>query len=163
GRFEDCVEIARQQTRDGAHLLDVCVDYVGRDGCADMTEVAGRLATAATLPLVIDSTEPDVVMAGLEMLGGRAVVTSVNYEAGDDRGHPRCQAPLPRRADHAGGLERVVRPEPGRAGGAELGLPRRVRAGRAGLGDRSRVADHADRPDRRGTAPDRARPDLRPP
>src|SRR5215471_10592542 len=83
GRFDDCVEIARQQTRDGAHLLDVCVDYVGRDGYADMTEVAGRLATAATLPLVIDSTEPDVVRAGLEMLGGRAVVNSVNYEDGD--------------------------------------------------------------------------------
>src|SRR5215510_6831996 len=83
GRFDDCVEIARQQTRDGAHLLDVCVDYVGRDGCADMTEVAGRLATAATLPLVIDSTEPDVVRAGLEMLGDRAVVNSVNYEDGD--------------------------------------------------------------------------------
>ena len=83
GRLDDCVEIARQQTRDGAHLLDVCVDYVGRDGGADMAEVAGRLATAATLPLVIDSTEPDVVRAGLEMLGGRAVVNSVNYEDGD--------------------------------------------------------------------------------
>ena len=48
------------QTRDGAHLLDVCVDYVGRDGAADMREIAGRLATAATLPLVLDSTEPAV-------------------------------------------------------------------------------------------------------
>jgi 5-methyltetrahydrofolate--homocysteine methyltransferase len=86
GRFDDCVEIARQQTRDGAHLLDVCVDYVGRDGTADMTEVAGRLATAATLPLVIDSTEPEVVRAGLEMLAGRAVVNSVNYEDGDGPG-----------------------------------------------------------------------------
>ncbi len=83
GRYDDCVEIARQQTRDGAHLLDVCVDYVGRDGVADMTEVAGRLATAVTLPLVIDSTEPGVIRAGLEMLGGRAVVNSVNYEDGD--------------------------------------------------------------------------------
>ncbi len=83
GRFDDCVQIARQQTRDGAHLLDVCVDYVGRDGVADMTEIAGRLATAATLPLVIDSTEPDVIRAGLEALGGRAVVNSVNYEDGD--------------------------------------------------------------------------------
>jgi 5-methyltetrahydrofolate--homocysteine methyltransferase len=83
GRYDDCIEIARQQTRDGAHLLDLCVDYVGRDGVADMTQVAGRLATAATLPLVIDSTEPDVIRAGLEMLGGRAVVNSVNYEDGD--------------------------------------------------------------------------------
>ncbi|MHB1875918.1 MAG: methionine synthase, partial [Streptosporangiaceae bacterium] len=83
GRLDDCVEIARAQTRDGAHLLDLCVDYVGRDGAADMAEVASRLATAATLPLVLDSTEPEVIRAGLERLGGRAVVNSVNYEDGD--------------------------------------------------------------------------------
>src|SRR5215831_9183150 len=82
-KFEDCVAIARSQTRDGAHLLDVCVDYVGRDGVADMREIAGRLATAATLPLVLDSTEPPVIEAGLELIGGRAVVNSVNYEDGD--------------------------------------------------------------------------------
>jgi 5-methyltetrahydrofolate--homocysteine methyltransferase len=81
--YDDCVEIARAQTRDGAHLLDVCVDYVGRDGASDMRQVAGRLATAATLPLVLDSTEPEVIKAGLELLGGRAVVNSVNYEDGD--------------------------------------------------------------------------------
>jgi 5-methyltetrahydrofolate--homocysteine methyltransferase len=83
GRFEDCVQIARAQTRDGAHLLDVCVDYVGRDGVADMREVAGRLATAATLPLVLDSTESAVIEAGLELTGGRSVINSVNYEDGD--------------------------------------------------------------------------------
>src|SRR5436305_5425798 len=60
GRFDDCVEIARQQTRDGAHLLDLCVDYVGRDGVADMRELAGRLATAATLPVVLDAPGPEV-------------------------------------------------------------------------------------------------------
>ena len=75
-RWDECVEIARAQTRDGAHLLDVCVDYVGRDGVADMREVVGRLATSSTLPLVLDSTEPAVVEAGLELLGGRAVVNS---------------------------------------------------------------------------------------
>jgi 5-methyltetrahydrofolate--homocysteine methyltransferase len=83
GRYDDCVQIARQQTRDGAHLLDLCVDYVGRDGVADMKELASRFATAATLPLVLDSTEPEVLEAGLELLGGRAVVNSVNYEDGD--------------------------------------------------------------------------------
>ena len=83
GRFEDCVGIARAQTRDGAHLLDVCVDYVGRDGVADMREIAGRFATAATLPLVLDSTEAAVIEAGLELTGGRAVINSVNYEDGD--------------------------------------------------------------------------------
>src|ERR1700742_2860055 len=83
GRYDECVEIARAQTRDGAHLLDVCIDFVGRDGVADMKEIAGRFATAATLPLVLDSTEPPVIQAGLELLGGRAVVNSVNYEDGD--------------------------------------------------------------------------------
>ncbi|MFZ4487716.1 MAG: dihydropteroate synthase, partial [Candidatus Nanopelagicales bacterium] len=82
-RWDDCVEIARAQIRDGAHLLDVCIDYVGRDGVNDMKEIAGRFATASTLPLVLDSTEPAVLQAGLEMLGGRAVINSVNYEDGD--------------------------------------------------------------------------------
>ncbi|MBD3139494.1 methionine synthase [Microbispora bryophytorum] len=81
--YEECVEIARAQARDGAHMLDLCVDYVGRDGVADMKELAFRFATASTLPIVIDSTEPAVLEAGLEMLGGRAVVNSVNYEDGD--------------------------------------------------------------------------------
>src|SRR5690348_3670652 len=83
GRYEDCVGIARAQTRDGAHLLDVCVDYVGRDGAADMREIVARFATAATLPLVLDSTEATVIEAGLELTGGRAVINSVNYEDGD--------------------------------------------------------------------------------
>jgi 5-methyltetrahydrofolate--homocysteine methyltransferase len=83
GRFEDCVEIARGQTRDGSHILDVCVDYVGRDGVADMREVASRFATASTLPLMLDSTEPPVIEAGLEMLGGRCVINSVNFEDGE--------------------------------------------------------------------------------
>ncbi|MFE0401799.1 methionine synthase [Streptomyces nigra] len=83
GRWDDCVEIAREQIREGAHMLDLCVDYVGRDGVADMRELAGRFATASTLPIVLDSTEVDVIRAGLEKLGGRAVINSVNYEDGD--------------------------------------------------------------------------------
>ena len=82
-RFDDCVEIARSQTRDGSHLLDLCVDYVGRDGVEDMRAIASRFATASTLPIVLDSTEPPVIEAGLECLGGRSVVNSVNYEDGD--------------------------------------------------------------------------------
>ena len=82
-RWDDCVDIARAQIRDGAHLLDLNIDYVGRDGAADMRALASRLATASTLPLVLDSTEPAVLQAGLQTLGGRAVVNSVNYEDGD--------------------------------------------------------------------------------
>ncbi|MEU2246242.1 methionine synthase [Streptomyces sp. NPDC019224] len=83
GRWDDCVEMARDQIREGAHMLDLCVDYVGRDGVADMEELAGRFATASTLPIVLDSTELPVLRAGLEKLGGRAVLNSVNYEDGD--------------------------------------------------------------------------------
>lgn len=82
-RWDDCVDIAREQVRVGAHLLDVCVDYVGRDGVSDIQEVVSRFASASTLPLVIDSTEPPVLKAGLELIGGRPVVNSVNYEDGD--------------------------------------------------------------------------------
>jgi 5-methyltetrahydrofolate--homocysteine methyltransferase len=82
-RWDDCIDIARKQVRDGAHLLDVSVDYVGRDGVADMKTLVSKLASASTLPLVIDSTEPAVIKAGLELIGGRPVVNSVNYEDGD--------------------------------------------------------------------------------
>jgi 5-methyltetrahydrofolate--homocysteine methyltransferase len=82
-RWDDCVDIARKQVRDGAHLLDVSVDYVGRDGVADMRTLVSKLASASTLPLVIDSTEPAVIQAGLELIGGRPVVNSVNFEDGD--------------------------------------------------------------------------------
>jgi 5-methyltetrahydrofolate--homocysteine methyltransferase len=81
--WESCVEIARDQIRDGAHMLDLSVDYVGRDGAKDMKELATRFATASTLPIVLDSTEPAVLKAGLEALGGRSVINSVNYEDGD--------------------------------------------------------------------------------
>ncbi|GAA2778009.1 methionine synthase [Saccharopolyspora taberi] len=90
GRYEDCVEIGKAQTREGAHMLDLNVDYVGRDGKEDMRELATRLATASTLPIMVDSTEPDVIEAGLEALGGRCAVNSVNYEDGtgeDSRFH----------------------------------------------------------------------------
>ena len=81
--WEQCLEIARDQIRDGAHMLDLCVDYVGRDGAVDMSILAEKLATSSTLPIVLDSTEPKVIKAGLERLGGRAVINSVNYEDGD--------------------------------------------------------------------------------
>ena len=81
--YQKCLDIAKDQTRDGAHLLDLCVDYVGRDGAADMTSLASRLATASTLPIMLDSTETPVLQAGLEHLGGRCTINSVNYEDGD--------------------------------------------------------------------------------
>ncbi|HEX7995874.1 MAG TPA: methionine synthase, partial [Streptosporangiaceae bacterium] len=118
GRLDDCVEIARAQTRDGAHLLDLCVDYVGRDGVADMAEIASRLATAATLPLVLDSTEPDVIRAGLEHLGGRAVVNSVNYEDGDGP-DSRIARVMPIIREHGAAVVALTIDEQGQARTAE--------------------------------------------
>jgi 5-methyltetrahydrofolate--homocysteine methyltransferase len=120
-RYDDCIEIARAQTRDGAHLLDVCIDYVGRDGAADMRAVAGRLATAATLPLVLDSTEPDVIEAGLELLGGRAVVNSVNYEDGDGP-QSRIARVMPLVREHGAAVIALTIDEQGQARTAEWKL-----------------------------------------
>ena len=117
-RWDDCIEIARDQIRDGAHLLDLCIDYVGRDGVADMRELAGRLATASTLPIVLDSTEPAVLEAGLEMLGGRAVVNSVNYEDGDGP-DSRMRRIMPLVVEHGAGVVALTIDEEGQARTAE--------------------------------------------
>ncbi len=86
GDFDLCVQMAKDQVKEGAHVLDVCVDYVGRDGTADMDEIAQRFATQASVPLVLDSTEPQVMEAGLQWLGGRAILNSANLEDGDEPG-----------------------------------------------------------------------------
>ncbi|MGO9875858.1 MAG: methionine synthase [Acidimicrobiia bacterium] len=81
--WDTCVQMAREQVKEGAHVLDVCVDYVGRDGTIDMDEIARRFATQASLPLVFDSTEPPVVEAGLRHHGGKAILNSANLEEGE--------------------------------------------------------------------------------
>jgi 5-methyltetrahydrofolate--homocysteine methyltransferase len=84
--WDTCVLMAREQVKEGAHVLDVCVDYVGRDGTIDMDEIAGRFATQASLPLVFDSTEPNVMETGLEHHGGKALLNSANLEDGEAEG-----------------------------------------------------------------------------
>ncbi len=84
--WDTCVQMAREQVKEGAHVLDVCVDYVGRDGTVDMDEIAGRFATQASLPLVFDSTEPQVVEMGLSHHGGKAILNSANLEEGEEAG-----------------------------------------------------------------------------
>jgi len=112
--WEECLEIAKSQTREGAHALDVCVDYVGRDGSADMRELVSRLATATTLPLVLDSTEPGVLEAGLECIGGRAMVNSVNYEDGDGP-TSRFQRIMPMVKEHGAAVVALTIDEQGQA------------------------------------------------
>ena len=99
GDFDTTTAMARDQVREGAHLIDVCVDYTGADGVADMREVMSRISTQSTAPVVIDSTEPAVVRTALELVGGRALLNSVNLEDGDGPG-TRLDAFLTLAAEH---------------------------------------------------------------
>ena len=119
--WEKCVEIARDQIRDGAHMLDLSVDYVGRDGAADMSQLASRFATASTLPIVLDSTEPAVLKAGLEHLGGRCVINSVNYEDGDGP-TSRFAKIMPLVKEHGASVVALTIDEEGQARDAEWKL-----------------------------------------
>ncbi|MGW0179511.1 methionine synthase [Nocardia sp. NPDC003345] len=116
--WSKCLDIAKDQTRDGAHVLDLCVDYVGRDGTADMSELASRLATASTLPIMLDSTETPVLRAGLEHLGGRCAVNSVNYEDGDGP-DSRFQQTMGLVAEHGAAVVALTIDEEGQARTAE--------------------------------------------
>jgi 5-methyltetrahydrofolate--homocysteine methyltransferase len=116
--WDDCVRIGKDQIHSGAHLLDVCVDYVGRNGVADVEAVVSRLATASTIPLVIDSTEPEIVEAALELIGGRPVVNSVNYEDGDGEGS-RIARMMPIVKEHGAAVVALTIDEEGQARTAE--------------------------------------------
>jgi 5-methyltetrahydrofolate--homocysteine methyltransferase len=119
--WEKCVEIARDQIRDGAHMLDLSVDYVGRDGAQDMSQIASRFATASALPIVLDSTEPAVLKAGLEHLGGRCVINSVNYEDGDGP-TSRFAKIMPLVKEHGASVVALTIDEEGQARDAEWKL-----------------------------------------
>ena len=85
GEWEQMANVIRDQAAEGAHVADVCVDFVGRDGAPDMQELVGRARGLSTLPLMLDSTEPDVLEAGLKLIGGKPIVNSINFEDGGER------------------------------------------------------------------------------
>lgn len=119
--WQRCVDIAKDQIREGAHMLDLCVDYVGRDGVKDMTELSRLFATNITLPIVLDSTEPNVLQAGLENLGGRCVINSVNYEDGDGP-ESRFAKIMPLAKEHGAALVALTIDEEGQARTADWKL-----------------------------------------
>jgi 5-methyltetrahydrofolate--homocysteine methyltransferase len=84
--WDTCLKMATEQIREGSHVLDVCVDYVGRDGTIDMDTIASKFASQASVPLVLDSTEPQVMEAGLRHTGGRSILNSANLEDGEEPG-----------------------------------------------------------------------------
>ena len=83
--WDGLVSVARGQVKENAHVLDVNVDYVGRDGESDMHELVSRLVTNVNLPLMLDSTEWQKMEAGLKVAGGKCILNSTNYEDGDER------------------------------------------------------------------------------
>lgn len=86
GDWETCVDMAKEQVREGSHVIDVCVDYTGADGVADMEDLMAKLATQSTVPIMVDTTEAPVAEAALAWLGGRAMLNSVNLEEGSAPG-----------------------------------------------------------------------------
>ena len=118
GGYDDCVEIARARPAT-ARTCSTCA-WTTSAGTAPSTcgEVAGRLATAATLPLMLDSTEPAVIEAGLELLGGRAVVNSVNFEDGDGP-ESRMARVMPIIREHGAAVVALTIDEQGQARTAE--------------------------------------------
>jgi 5-methyltetrahydrofolate--homocysteine methyltransferase len=89
--YDAMVSMAKEQVREGAHVLDVCVAYVGRDEARDMREVMRRFNTQVTLPLVIDSTEVPVIEVALKLCAGRAIINSINFEEGTEKADMICR------------------------------------------------------------------------
>jgi len=83
--YDGMVAMAKEQVREGSHVIDVCAAYVGRDEVRDMREIVSRFATEVPVPLMIDSTETAVIEASLKLAGGRCIVNSVNLEDGERR------------------------------------------------------------------------------
>ncbi len=127
GRWDDVVKVGTDQVKESAHLVDVCVDYVGRDGAGDMDEVARRYATAVPLPLVLDSTEPQVLEAGLERLGGKCLLNSANLEDGEHEGS-RFDRVMSLAREHGAGVICLTIDEEGQARtrDAKLAIARRI-------------------------------------
>jgi len=90
GDIDGLVDVGREQVKEGAHVLDVCVDYVGRDGVPDMDQLVARYTKDVTVPLMLDSTEWPVLEAGLKRAGGKCIVNSVNLEDGEEKMRKVC-------------------------------------------------------------------------
>ena len=91
GDWDGCVEMGREQVKEGSHTLDVCTAFVGRDEIAEMCEVVSRMRGAINAPLVIDSTEYPVLEAALKLYGGKAIINSINFEDGEEAADKRLK------------------------------------------------------------------------
>jgi 5-methyltetrahydrofolate--homocysteine methyltransferase len=140
--WEAMVEMAKEQVGEGAHLIDVCTAYVGRDEARDMTEAVRRFATQVPLPLCIDTTQLDVLEATLKLCGGRTLINSINLEDGEGKADRICE--LAR--TYGAGLVALTIDEEGMAKTAErkLAVAKRIHdivVGRWGLPPESLLFD----------------------
>src|SRR5277367_2822389 len=91
GDWDGCVEMAREQVKEGSHTLDLCTAFVGRDEVADISKAVTRMRGAVNAPLVIDSTEYPVLEAALKLYGGKPIVNSINFEDGEEAADKRLR------------------------------------------------------------------------
>src|SRR4051794_18231630 len=91
GDWEGCVEIGREQVKEGSHTLDVCTAFVGRDEIAEMSEIVSRMRGSINAPLVIDSTEYPVLEAAMQLYGGKPIINSINFEDGEEAADKRLK------------------------------------------------------------------------
>ncbi|HEX3860430.1 MAG TPA: methionine synthase [Stellaceae bacterium] len=91
GDWDGCVEMGREQVKEGSHTLDLCTAFVGRDEIAEMSEMVSRMRGAINAPLVIDSTEYPVLEAALKLYGGKPIINSINFEEGEDAADKRLK------------------------------------------------------------------------
>ncbi|HZJ48443.1 MAG TPA: homocysteine S-methyltransferase family protein, partial [Acidimicrobiia bacterium] len=114
GDIDRCVKIGEDQVKESAHLVDLCVDYVGRDGALDMAQIAARFGSEVPVPVMLDSTEPDVLRTGLEQLGGRSILNSLNLEDGSGPGS-RARRVLDLAVEHGAAVVCLLIDEEGQA------------------------------------------------
>jgi 5-methyltetrahydrofolate--homocysteine methyltransferase len=114
GDVDRCVKIGEEQVTESAHVVDLCIDYVGRDGVEDMAAIAARFGSEVAAPIVLDSTESGVMEAGLEMLGGRSVLNSLNLEDGTGPGS-RARRVLDLAREHGAAVVCLLIDEDGQA------------------------------------------------
>jgi len=88
--WDGVVALARQQVKESSHVLDVNVDYAGRDNAADMAEVVSRLVRQVDAPLMLDSTQFATIEAGLKRAPGKCLINSANFEDGEEKFDQFC-------------------------------------------------------------------------
>ncbi|MEM6855263.1 MAG: homocysteine S-methyltransferase family protein, partial [Planctomycetota bacterium] len=89
--WDEIMSLAKEMVREGSHVIDVNVDYAGRDNAADMEKIVGLLVQQVNAPLMLDSTQPATIEAGLKAAGGKCLINSANLEDGEEKFGVMCE------------------------------------------------------------------------